>query len=188
MRESAPELSALPPRLPLPTLLQFALYLGCVLFVGAVDRWRRRVDWRAGGGHSQHGPYPTRDDTARGESAAGHGTRSSRDLSNGCGGDHIRRCHEFPVSNLGQPHAYPACHALSWRQVIGLPIAYRARPCLGPIFCGIGRPWPFRRGTGHYGGHHNISALMLLLILTVALLDITCEQIRRRLIGEQALT
>jgi hypothetical protein len=29
---------------------------------------------------------------------------------------------------------------------------------------------------------------MLLLILTVALLDITCEQIRRRRIGEQALT
>jgi phosphonate transport system permease protein len=33
MRESAPELSALPPRLPLPTLLQFALYLGCVLLL-----------------------------------------------------------------------------------------------------------------------------------------------------------
>jgi phosphonate transport system permease protein len=33
----------------------------------------------------------------------------------------------------------------------------------------------------------DISALVLLLILTVALLDITCEQLRRRLIGEQAL-
>jgi hypothetical protein len=33
MRESAPELSALPPRLPLPSLLQFALYLGCVLLL-----------------------------------------------------------------------------------------------------------------------------------------------------------
>jgi phosphonate transport system permease protein len=34
----------------------------------------------------------------------------------------------------------------------------------------------------------DISALVLLLILTVVLLDITCEQIRRRLIGEQVLT
>jgi phosphonate transport system permease protein len=34
----------------------------------------------------------------------------------------------------------------------------------------------------------DISALVVLLILTVALIDITCEQLRRRLIGEQALT
>jgi phosphonate transport system permease protein len=34
----------------------------------------------------------------------------------------------------------------------------------------------------------DISALVLLLILTVALLDVTCEQLRRRLIGDQALT
>lgn len=34
----------------------------------------------------------------------------------------------------------------------------------------------------------DISALVLLLILTVALIDITCEHLRRRLIGEQALT
>jgi hypothetical protein len=33
MREPAPELSALPPRLPLPSLPQFALYLGCVLLL-----------------------------------------------------------------------------------------------------------------------------------------------------------
>jgi phosphonate transport system permease protein len=34
----------------------------------------------------------------------------------------------------------------------------------------------------------DISALVVLLILTVALIDITCEQLRRRLIGAQALT
>jgi phosphonate transport system permease protein len=34
----------------------------------------------------------------------------------------------------------------------------------------------------------DISALVLLLVLTVALIDITCEHLRRRLIGEQALT
>jgi phosphonate transport system permease protein len=34
----------------------------------------------------------------------------------------------------------------------------------------------------------DISALVLLLIRTVALIDITCEHLRRRLIGEQALT
>jgi phosphonate transport system permease protein len=34
----------------------------------------------------------------------------------------------------------------------------------------------------------DISALVLLLILTVALIDITCEHLRHRLIGEQALT
>jgi phosphonate transport system permease protein len=34
----------------------------------------------------------------------------------------------------------------------------------------------------------DISALVLLLIATVALIDITCEHLRRRLIGEKALT
>jgi phosphonate transport system permease protein len=34
----------------------------------------------------------------------------------------------------------------------------------------------------------DISALVLLLILTVALIDITCEHLRRHLIGEKALT
>jgi phosphonate transport system permease protein len=34
----------------------------------------------------------------------------------------------------------------------------------------------------------DISALVLLLIITVALIDITCEHLRRRLLGEQAFT
>jgi phosphonate transport system permease protein len=34
----------------------------------------------------------------------------------------------------------------------------------------------------------DISALVLLLVLTVALIDISCEHLRQRLIGEQALT
>jgi phosphonate transport system permease protein len=34
----------------------------------------------------------------------------------------------------------------------------------------------------------DISALVLLLIITVALIDITCERFRRRLLGEQAFT
>jgi phosphonate transport system permease protein len=34
----------------------------------------------------------------------------------------------------------------------------------------------------------DISAIVVLLILTMALIDITREQLRRRLIGEQALT
>jgi phosphonate transport system permease protein len=34
----------------------------------------------------------------------------------------------------------------------------------------------------------DISALVLLLIMTVALIDITCERFRRRLLGEQAFT
>jgi phosphonate transport system permease protein len=34
----------------------------------------------------------------------------------------------------------------------------------------------------------DISALVLLLIITVALIDITCERLRRRLLGKQAFT